>query len=240
MKITNILLIMISFVANGQTNPFVVDTFEIESKFESAIISNTKRNFFFEDENYTVTKSCSGEFGGSLFFKDKKTLIVYECESVCAVVINKIDGKYIVTNSLAHLFGSTDIVEIRDPKLLTVYKPRVYPDDQIIRYVGQDESKSHKGMKTLLDSIGVLTSISFPFKNKLYHIININEKLSIAEINDGKFKIIQQLSDKRLWTDNAEVLKNNDNHFILAFEGENNRDGYLDIFENRIKIYYIR
>src|ERR1700722_17794087 len=58
---------------------------------------------FFEDENYLVTKTCSGEWGGTIWFKNKKTGITYACSATCPVAVNKINGKYFITNTLAHL-----------------------------------------------------------------------------------------------------------------------------------------
>lgn len=219
-------------------NLFKIDTYEIDSRYEHAITNNIKKDYFFEDENFTVKTSCSGEFGGSLFFKDKKTSIVYECEAVCAIVINKIKDSYFVTASLAHMFGSTSIFEIRDPRSMKVYKPSVHPAGGIV-YAGQDESVSTIGTRTLIDSTGVLASISFPYKDKLYHIIS-GKNISIAEVVDGKFRVVQELTEKSLWTYGNEVIKNANNHFIVQLGGPDGRKGYLDIFENRIKIYYIK
>lgn len=59
-----------------------------------------------------VSKSCRGEFGGTIKFKSKKTGIEYCCASTCPVVVNKVSGKYIVTNTLAHMRGFSELIEI--------------------------------------------------------------------------------------------------------------------------------
>ena len=64
----------------GQSNRI----FDVES---TELEMNTKGNgfysfkpiskYFYEDENYIVTDTCNGEFGGNLYFQDKKSEIKY-------------------------------------------------------------------------------------------------------------------------------------------------------------------
>src|ERR1700754_453671 len=62
------------------------------------IWENLNRKFIkppiFEDENYVVASTCSGEFGGTIYFKDKKTNKVYESSATCVVSVKKNKNRY--------------------------------------------------------------------------------------------------------------------------------------------------
>jgi hypothetical protein len=162
-----------------------------------------QQSIFFEDEDYVVSKTCSGEWGGSIWFKNKETGIIYSCEATCPVAINKIDGNYFVSNSLAHLAGFSELIEIEDPKAMELFvlpKPRKITGKMIYRYIGDDESKSKEGVKEIWKAYNVLALTSFQYKGKLYHIIGDKDyKTYVSTIENGEMVNIQLISDKRIW-----------------------------------------
>ncbi|TWF40699.1 hypothetical protein FHW36_104383 [Chitinophaga polysaccharea] len=194
--------------------------------------------YFFEDESYTVRKTCSGEFGGSIIFKNKKTGIEYSCSATCPVVVNKVDGKYIVTNALSHLIGFSEVLQIDHPDSMQVFKPFQPGKSKkkkgiIIRYVGDDEVRATLGSKQLLDTTRILILSSFIFNNQCYHIVTDFEKTYISTIENKKLIHLQLLCDESLFTDDAEVIQTKDNHNILFF-GKGEASGYIDIMGNNI------
>jgi hypothetical protein len=193
---------------------------------------------FFQDDNYLVRKSCSGEWGGSVWFKNKRTGIEYSCNSTCPVVINKFRDKYIVTNTLAHLIGFSEIIEIENPDSMTIFKlpePRAKKRKMIYRYVGDNESKSTIGTKKLLDSIGVLTLASFPYNGQLYHIVTDFRKTFLTEIENKKFVSIDTISNESLWTYDPEVIRTKANHYVIYFSNDK-VNGYIDLIDNKIDV----
>ncbi len=38
---------------------------------------------FYQDERYYVRRTCSGEWGGSIWFRNKSTGIEYSCSAAC-------------------------------------------------------------------------------------------------------------------------------------------------------------
>lgn len=203
---------------------------------------NLDKSNFFEDSLFVVSTTCSGEWGGTVKFKDKMTGIQYSATSTCPVVVNKLEGKYFITNTLAHLNGFSEILEIDNPKLLTVAeksKPIKKHHKPVIRQVGYDESKSTTGTTKILDSVGVLTMASFPFKGHLYHVVTDFEKTYLTKIVAGRFQIIDTISNQRLWTYDPVVFKTSDKHYIVFFDN-NETSGYFDIYENKIKIARIK
>ena len=154
---------------------------------------------FFEDDLYIVSKTCSGEWGGTIKFKNKQTGIEYACSATCPVVVNKLNGKYVITNTLAHLSGYSEIIEVDNPDSLSIFKlpkPRIKEGKTIIRYAGDNESKSTKGFRQVMDSVGILTIATFPYNEQLYHIITDFRKTFVAKIEHSKFVTIDTISNK--------------------------------------------
>jgi hypothetical protein len=212
----------------------VTDTILTESDKKRIEKLKKERTVFFEDNTYKVTKTCSGEWGGTVRFTDKKTNIEYSCESTCPVSVTMQAGEYVVTSSLAHLSGSTEIIRISDPKSLDVFKlppPRKKKGKKVFRYVGDDESKSKKGTETLIDSVGVLTLGSFLFEKELFHVVTDFRKTYIAKIENKKFVMIEFICDGRTWTYDNDMIVSQDGHVIIIIQG-----GYIDIFDNQVKI----
>lgn len=220
-------------------------TFVIKEYIKNdSLIYRNKNDFKFSQENiyeddiYIVSKTCSGEWGGTVKFKNKKTNNEYSACATCPVAVNKLNGKYYVTSTLAHLNGFSEILEIKNPALLTVIKknkPRKKKGKIIFKAIGTNESQSKKGTKPLIDSVGVLTLTSFLFKGQLYHIVTDYEKTFLAKIDNHKFVKIDTLSNESIWSDNPEVFITTDKHLVVFFEDRDVK-GYFDIIDNQINI----
>ena len=236
-----ILVLMISHSACGQdTRQFDIKETIINDSTSIKKISDFKKidSCFFQDNLYTVRKTCSGEWGGSVWFKNKNSGIEYSCNATCPVVINKFNGNYIVTCTLAHLSGFSEIIEITNPDSMDIFKlpePRAKKRKMIYRYVGDNESRSTKGIKQLVDSIGVLTIASFPYNGQLYHIVTDFRKTFVTQIVNKKFVTMDTISNESLWTYDPEVIKTKDNHNIIFFTNEK-VSGYIDLFDNKINV----
>lgn len=193
--------------------------------------------FLFEDENYEVWKSCSGEWGGSVYLKNKKTGKLFATKSTCAVSVNKINNKYYVSNSLEHLFGSCNITEISNPEhLKPILKlPSFHPEISTREY----ETDNSSGTKHLVDSSGVLIRTSFEYQNKLYSILTDNQgkKNTISEIQNNKFKTVIELPDYIFYS-KPIIIKGKNNSQKLYFQGT--KTGTLEIIKNQIKIIYYK
>lgn len=231
-----ILTIISVTTSSGQTISLFQVTDTILTEKEKGRIEKLKkgRTVFFEDDTYSVTKTCSGEWGGTIRFTDKRTNIEYSSESTCPVSVTKRDGEYIITSSLAHLSGSTEIIKISDPKSMNIFQlppPRKKKGKKVFRYVGDDESKSKTGTETLLDSVGVLTLASFVFERELFHVVTDFKKTYIAKIENKKFVIIELICNERTWTYDNDAIVTEDGHIIITIHG-----GYIDIFENQLRL----
>lgn len=191
---------------------------------------------FFEDDEFVVSRTCNGEWGGSIKFKDKVTGIEYGCQATCPVIINKLGGKYIVTNTLHHLMGSSTILEIKNPRLLQKVTFDEAPEQRKKRfkYVGENEVKSETGAVRLIDTVGVTTLISFPYNGELFHVIS-EQKTYLARIVNNRFDTIQMISGESLWAYDSKLLRIDDEHHMVYF-GTYEIAGILDINRSEITV----
>ena len=167
---------------------------------------------------------------------NKETGTRYECESTCPVVIYKIREKYIVVNSLAHLSGSSEILEIVNPELLRLVISAKQNRSKKIKMIGSDESRSKIGTRTLLDSIGVVTLGAFPYNNELYYIVTDHERTFLAKLIDRKFEFVELLMDRHITGYSPRVIKNDDQSVRFFFDYDA-APGYFQIKENEITFY---
>ncbi len=237
-----ILLTLILFAScfKQQNKGFVINELVVENDLIELLRNNAKesKDVFFEDSLYMVSRSCVGEWGGSIKFKNKKTGIEHSAKSVCPVIVNKLEGKYYVTNTLPHLMGFSKILEIDSPDSLEIFRlpePRGTTEDgNLIYIVGDHESKSTKGTKVLADSSGLLTLVSFTYEKQLYHIVSDFKKTFLTKIENNKFITIDTVSNERIWAYRPEIFLTKDEHLIVVFDQKS--EGYIDIFENEINI----
>lgn len=234
--------IIILFTFFLVTNCFGQDMFKVKDTIVQYEFNKVdfKVNYdnIFEDSLYIVSKTCSGEWGGTIKFKNKKTGIEHSATSTCPVVVNKLNGKYYITNTLAHLWGSSEILEISNPDLMSIFKmpkPRNRIGKTKVIFIGDDESKSIKGTKQLVDSLGVLTLASFPYYGELYYIVTDFNKTFLTKIENNRFVNIDTICDISIWTYDPEVFVKDDGHLIVYFINED-IEGILDIHENQITI----
>lgn len=220
------------------------DTFFIKEIIDSTQVSTFRKNNvrtqsdqLYEDSTYIVSKSCSGEFGGSVKFKNKKTGITYAAAATCPVSVNKLTGKYYVTSSLAHLNGASQILEIHNPDLMSRFqlaKPRRMKG-KLVKYVGDDESKSTLGTTTILAMNGILIIASFSFNDQLYHITSDFERTYVATVENKRFVTQATIAETRIAPYESVVYKSDDGYLIVMFKNPA-VEGYVSIYENEITL----
>ncbi|WP_420573695.1 hypothetical protein [Kordia sp.] len=157
---------------------------------------------FYEDETYIVTTICHGEFGGTVFFKHKKTNKIYSCKATCLVDISKSEDAYYLTTNLAHMIGFSEIIKVNDPTKLKALGDREATNNWWMK-AGMSHEELKKGTEIMLDTTNVLTFDSFIINDKVYtmhesssedfafSILNPNIVLSIVE--EGRLKNIDTL-----------------------------------------------
>lgn len=190
----------------------------------------------FNNDEYEIWKSCSGEWGGTIYFKNKLNSKIYSAISTCPISANKIKQKYYISNNLDHLDGYCQILEIINPEeMKETSKIPKYSNEISTR---DYESHSNQGTKKIIDSSGVAIVSSFVYKDELYSIISNHgkEKTTISKIEKGKFATVLDLTSKINFTSEPIIIRNGINQQKIIFQ--NPKKGILEIKNNDLIITY--
>ena len=215
-------LAILTILSCRKQSELTLNVNEKDSKLSEDVngIKHEDQGKFFEDENFEVWRSCSGEWGGTIYFKDKLTNKIYGSTSTCPVSIDKKDSVYYISNNLNHMIGFSDILEIKNPKEMTELEqiPKYDYNSGVITI--EYEAKSDKGTKKLVDSTGVAIISSFIANNELYSVItsSTEEKTTISKIQNGKFITVIDLSKHIIIKPNPLIKKENSQIQKIIFQ----------------------
>lgn len=169
----------------------------------------------FEDENYIVTSSSSGEWGGTIFFASKQDGKTYEGALLDPIRVLKKDGIYYASGALGHMRGHSMICAIEDPQKMAVFKNDRPTADSLIHL---RESTSTQGLKMIADygaykkptgqfaeptgdTVYVMQSAlllsSFIHKDNLYHMY-ADTAVHIFRINPTSDSTVTDIQDPRI------------------------------------------
>lgn len=196
----------------------------------------------YEDREFVVRSCCRGEFGGAIYFEDKKTNKTYSCQATCLMAVQKIGGSFYVSSTLPHFDGFSTVFKIDDPRKLYEIRDKsqlvdcgwydIYSenpkDDQIEHPAGYD-----KGYDVLLDTIGINLVGAFARKKNIYHIYSDDDYTYLGYIKNGKTVAIDTLIEKETWFGNVRDLKHNSTIFPIRNRCFN---GLILLKNNQIKI----
>jgi hypothetical protein len=188
--------------------------------------TKTKELKFYEDEFYDIYATCNGEWGGTIYFKDRKTKISYEASSTCPIVINKIDNEYFVTNFMGHMMGFASVLKITDPTKL---------EKSDLNFERHEGSRYEKGVEVLLDTMGFYISTSFVSDKQLFHLYSDDHGTYIGKIENKKMKPIYKFD----FIFNAHFNQHLDNgkQLMTCNFKDSEKSGLLIIEGKKFKFY---
>lgn len=185
------------------------------SKLEWILAEGVKPAPLFEDDNYIVTSSSSGEWGGTIFFTSKQDGKTYEGALLDPIRVLKKDGIYYASGALGHMRGHSMICAIEDPQKMAVFKNDRPTADSLIHL---RESTSTQGLKMIADYGAyekptgqfaeptgdtvytmqpALLLSSFLHKNNLYHMY-ADTAVHIFRINPASDSTVTDIQDPRI------------------------------------------
>jgi hypothetical protein len=172
---------------------------------------------YYNDSTYYVHACSAGEWGGAVFFWNKKTNKTYSYPATGVQQVFKFKGDYIVSSFLAHLSGFSDYLSIKDPTKLYELK-----DEKQKRfcnwYMEVDSIKDKKlfdtitppGVKYYADKFTTRTITIFPYKDTLYSIYCTDSATILAKHVNFKLIPVDTLLKRRiLFQDAATHLTKN-------------------------------
>lgn len=153
----------------------------------------------FEDSTYLVFSSCFGEFGGTIYFYNKKQKKIYFTEATCASTVYKADNKFMVLSELGHGEGSCDLKAITDPSKLS----ETQLDKVDVPFNGQALGYSDRSnhAKVIFDYYSIQTLSSFNSNGHLLYLLLWGGYgyYHLAELNNNVFEIVNPLFNEENW-----------------------------------------
>lgn len=226
-------------------SPFVIRYIRSNEKyfFDKYQQSVDASSDFYEDENYFVKQSCRGEWGGAVWFLDKKSEREYTCESTCPQALFKIDQSYILISSLAHMDGSIEIARIQDPSAM---KEFILPDSlknrrSSISYYGRQrsyQSRSKEGKEILFKDYGMQCLASFVWDGEIYLLISDHQKTYLYQWTKNKLIRLEPILNKALLSFNRKQINTPEKDLVVVID-QNDFKGFIRIEDNRIEIVQI-
>ncbi|MDR3680222.1 MAG: hypothetical protein P4L41_09665 [Flavipsychrobacter sp.] len=182
---------------------------------------NQTRATLLEDSSYSIYGGCAGEFGGSIFFQDKKKL--YSYPATCPTQVLKNKNTYLICNNLRHMNGTVGFIQIADPTklyLLPDIKPILQNWWVRVDSIYKNYNNIHlPGVSEYFDTSGIISLLTFTNKDEIYSILNVKSKYMIA-IHDNKRLII---------IDSISINNNKRSHldrFLVSHMGDKFVCGY--------------
>ena len=167
---------------------------------------------YYNDETYYVYACSAGEWGGSVFFWNKKTNKTYSYPATDVQQVFKFRDTFIVSNFLSHLSGFSDYLFIKDPT--TLYELKDEKQKTFCNwYMKVDSIKDTKlfdtitppGVKYYSDTFTTRTLTTFPYKNEIYSIYSTDSATILAKFENLKLIPVDTLLPKRLTFHNAKT-----------------------------------
>ena len=167
----------------------------------------------FADEDFIVYRRCSGEFGGTIYFYDRKNEETYFTEATCANTVKKENGKYQILSHLGHMGGTSDIKIIDDPRDLSkASKKQLKIESGNLGY--QDKSNSSRKS---LDFYGIQLFSNFRINEREVFLVHLNESTFLAKIDETEVQIINPLFNNNIYTHDP-ITRQYGNHTLISMD----------------------
>lgn len=207
---------------------------------------------YYNDSTYYVHACSAGEWGGAVFFWNKKTNRTYSYPATDVQQVFKFNGEYVVSSFLAHLSGISDYLFIKDPTKMYELKDEKqktfcnwYMEVDSIKDKRLFDTLTPPGIKYYSDSFTTRTLTTFPYKDEIYSIYCTDSATILAKFINRKLSFVDTLLHHRLTFHNAKTHLTS-NAIVTAYQatwtqgGEGNtwtpfqNTGLIFICDNRI------
>lgn len=145
----------------------------------------------FEDNQYLVYNQCNGEFGGQVFFFDKRTQKTYWTEATCAVWVRHTTQGYEVLSSLGHMMGGADKQLIVNPSLLPLWTGK--PTDTEV--ASRSDNK-----RTVFKFRDLQLFGGLEHQNQVVHLLHTADYTCLATVSTNTFTVVDPLFNDGLYT----------------------------------------
>ena len=202
----------------------------------------------FENERTAVTSECHGEFGSTIYFKNKSTGIIYSSHAGCPVVVNKVGDNYFINVSG---MPYSDIVEIADP---VVTNTTAAPKAKVVFEKDDLGADFYIPTSFLVDSTLYLiynyNHDELGFDDKTERTVVTGDSVKIGTIRDGVFNPVYIFKDKfhieleQQVTPNYQICTfHTEDRVQIGFKADHppymeSKYGVIEIADDEIWIHY--
>ncbi len=145
----------------------------------------------FEDKNYIAFSDCRGEFGGYVYFYNKKNKRLYFTFAQCANCIVEKESKYFVLSNLAHMAGYSYLKEIANPDHLTSVS--IDSINKRNSKYGNGYIDTSKVSKSIFSFSAIQFLSFFNLNQRFVYLTNWHDRTFLAEAKDTTVSIINPL-----------------------------------------------
>lgn len=160
---------------------------------------------YFNDSTYYVYACSAGEWGGAVFFWNKKTNKTYSYPATGVQQVFKLNNEYVVSSFLAHLSGLSDYLFIKDPTKMYELKDEKqktfcnwYMEVDSIKDKDLFNTVTPTGVKYYSDSFTTRTIVTFPYNDELYSIYCTDSATILAKFKNQKLSLVDTLLHRRI------------------------------------------
>ncbi len=186
----------------------------LDNGFELKKYQNQPFNYglpFYNDSTYYVYACSIGEWGGSVFFLNKKTKKTYSFPATCVQQVLKFKGNYIVSSYLHHLSGFSDYLSINEPKYL--YELTDKNKKRHCNWWANDsinplklfDTMTPQGVKYYSDKFSTKTISVFPYNDNLYSIYSTDSAIILAKHINFKLVPVDTLLKRKISFNSAST-----------------------------------
>lgn len=176
---------------------------------------------FLEDSIYQIYGCCFGEFGGSLFFFNKKDKRLYFYPSSCVDQVIFYRGSYYVFENLYN----ASYIRINKPQELIElkYRDRLFgcnwwvEIDSLKKYYSENLDSTFKGLFKYHSNVTDHSLHSFLMNDSLFTIVSADSSTYLAMHEGDSLKKVQQLLDKKLWFHQTRYHEDERRRIVLFY-----------------------
>jgi hypothetical protein len=193
-----------------------------------------RRHKVFEDDRFVCAMDCAGEFGGYVYFFDKKTQLTHYTNATCATTVWKQDGQYYLLTSLNHMQGSTGSALIPAPEKLPLVSQKLDPTQDWQYHFAN--SKPNPAVASVFHYFGLTISGSLQWHGQTLYIINYYPVTFLASIVGNSISIVDPLFVKYLNPNETIATAFAPNSALVNFSAYENRkviEGSCLLFQDR-------
>src|SRR6218665_95572 len=208
----------------------------------------TYGDVFLEDSNYLVYGCCVGEFGGAIFFMDKKADRTYSYFATCPSQVLRFGEQYVVCNNLAHMSSHMSFLFVKDPrKLYEITDEKL--KNHCNWYMTVDSLKeywlkSNVGDVRVYDDFEVMSLVTFPYRDSLYSVL-AKPDATVLSVHRGDTMItVDTLLKDRIAFHHVQIIDSANKKVSLyqlsggspfaAYQTSGNHTGLIVVEGNRI------